>query len=255
VNTTKFIFLVLLICNAAFAKVKVTLQSGTVRTLDSLIVKDGRLLLPAENVQVPVVQVTEAEFTFDGFSTEQCRELLERSDTDTVVRKLADAKNSLLTAVSFKGNAPEWLRLLSRAQFHNGDYAAAILTMQTLRQTGNLSAEEFAPYEILSLIEGNRIAEAAKLFEASKMTDKAAAEFILARLSASRSDYKDALQHLARLQIFYYREKEWMPCALFYEGLVSKQAELPAASAAAVQELETLYPAGRWCRMAKEQLK
>jgi tetratricopeptide (TPR) repeat protein len=223
--------------------------------MDSLIVKDGRLLMPAENVQIPVVQVVSAEFTFDGFSTAQCRELLERSDTDTVIRKLTDAKDSLLTAVAFKGNAPEWLRLLSQAQFHNGDYAAATATMQTLRQTGDLSAEESAPYEILSLIEGNRIAEAAKLFDAAKMPDKAAAELILARLSASRSDYKDALQHLARLQIFYYREKEWMPCALFYEGLVSKQVGLPAASAAAVQELETLYPASRWCRMAKEQLK
>jgi hypothetical protein len=145
--------------------------------------------------------------------------------------------------------------LLSQAQFHNGDYAAATATMQTLRQTGDLSAEESAPYEILSLIEGNRIAEAAKLFDVAKMPDKAAAELILARLSASRLDYKDALQHLARLQIFYYREKEWMPCALFYEGLVSKQVGLSAASAAAVQELETLYPASRWCRMAKEQLK
>ncbi|NOU35680.1 MAG: hypothetical protein HOO88_02755 [Kiritimatiellaceae bacterium] len=252
---SKLIFLMLLVCHAAFAKVKVTLQSGTVRTMDSLVVKDGRLLLSAENVQVPVVQVVSAEFTFDGFSTGQCRELLDRGDADGVIKKIADAGTSLLAAVSMKGNAPEWLRLLSRAQFHSGDYAAAIATMQTLRQTGNLSAEEFAPYEIISLIEANRIAEAAKMFDAAKMSDKAAAEFILARLSASRSDYKEALQHLARLQIFYYREKEWMPCALFYEGLVSKQAELPTASAAAVQELETLYPASRWCRIAKEQLK
>ena len=254
-KTVKYILLSLLVCGAVSAKVKVTLQNSVVHDTDSLIVKDGRLLLPAENLQVPFAQVAAAEFVFDGFSIEQCRILFNQGDHAGIIRRLAGEKSSLMAAASLKGNASDWLRLLFRAQFHSGDFAAARSTAQTLRTAGSPLASEMAPYEILTLIEDNRIAEATKAFEALKPTDSAAADFIRARLSVAGGENKAALQHLAHLQAFHYREQEWMPGALFYEGLVSKQADMPEAAGFAVRELETLYPASRWCQMAKDQLK
>ncbi len=255
-KTVKFILLSLLVCGTVSAKVKVTLQSGVTRDISSLTVKDGRLLLPPENTQTPLAQVALVEFAFDGFSIEQCRNLFDQGDYAGIVRKLANEKSSLMAAALLQGNASDWLRMLFRAQFHSGDVAAMRSTVQALRTVGSPLAVEAVPYEILALIEDNRIAEAANAFNALRASnDNAAAEFIRARLALAGANYKEALQHLARLQAFHYREQEWIPNVLFYEGLASKQADMPEAVGFAVRELETLYPASRWCQMAKDQLK
>lgn len=254
-KTVKYILLSLLVCSAVSAKVKVTFQNGVAREMDSLTVKDGRLLLPAENAQVPFAQAASAEFVFEGFSIEQCRALFNQGDYAGIIRRLAGEKTSLIAAASLQGNAADWFLMLFRAQFHSGDYVAVRSTVQTLRAAGSPLAGETAPYEILTVIEDNRIAEATKAFEALNPADTAAAEFIRARLAAAGGNNKTALQHLARLQAFHYREQEWMPGALFYEGLVSKQADMPEAAGFAALELKTLYPASRWCQMTKDQLK
>ena len=254
-KTVKYILLSLLVCGAASAKVKVTLQSGVARDMNSLTVRDGRILLLPDNTLIPLAQAASVEFVFDGFSFEQCQNLFDQGDYTGIVRKLADEKSSLLAAALLQGNSSDWLRMLFRAQFHSGDVAAMRSTVQALRTAGSPLAVEAVPYEILALIDENRIAEATKAFNALRPPENAAAEFIRARLAAAGGDYKGALQHLARLQAFHYREQEWIPGALFYEGLVSKQVDMPEASGFAVRELQTLYPASRWCQMAKDQLK
>ena len=254
-KTAKYILLSLLICGAVSAKVKVSLQNGVTRDMDSLTVRDGKLLLLPENTLIPLAQVVSAEFVFEGFSIEQCQNLFDQGDYAGAIRGLSDKKPSLLAAAPLQGNASDWLRMLFRAQFHSGDVAAMRSTVQTLRAAGSPLAVEAVPYEILALIDENRIAEATKAFEVLRQPDPAAAEFIRARLAVAGGNYKEALQHLARLQAFHYREKEWMPGALFYEGLASKQVDMPEAAGFAVRELETLYPASRWCQMAKDQLK
>ena len=253
-KTVKYILLSLLVCGTASAKVKVTFQSGVTRDMNSLTVRDGRILLP-DNTLIPLAQTASVEFVFDGFSFEQCRNLFDQGDYAGIVRRLADEKSSLLAAALLPGNAPDWLRMLFRAQFHSGDVAAMRSTVQALRAAGSPLAVEAIPYEILALIDENRIAEATKAFNALRSSENAAAELIRARLALAGGNYKEALQHLARLQAFHYREQEWMPGALFYESLVSKQADMPEAAGFAARELETLYPASRWCQMAKDQLK
>ncbi len=251
----KYILLSLLVCGTVSAKVKVTLQSGVTRDMDSLTVKDGKLLLLPDNTPISLSQVALVEFIFDGFSFEQGQNLFDRGDYTGIIRKLADEKSSLLAAALLQGNTSDWLRMLFRAQFHGGDVAAMRSTVQALRTAGSPLAVEAVPYQILALIDENRIAEATKAFNVLRPPENAAAEFIRARLAVVGGDNKAALQHLARLQAFHYREKEWMPGALFYESLVSKQADMPEAAGFAVRELETLYPASRWCQMAKDQLK
>jgi len=252
VKAVKYILLSLLVCGAASAKVKVTLQNNVVRDMDALTVKDGRLLLPAENKQVPLAQVVSAEFAFEGFPIEQCRILFDQGDYAGIIRRLAGEKASLMAAASLKGNASDWLRLLFRAQFRSGDYAAARSTAQSLRTAGSPLAVETVPYEILTLIEDNRIAEATKAFEAWKPADSAAAEFIRARLALAGGNDKQALQHLARLQAFYYREADWLPPAVFLEGQIYKKTGQTGAAAYAAEELTRIWPGNVWSRRAAE---
>lgn len=251
-RTVKYILLGLLVCGAVSAKVKVALQNNEAHDTDALIVKDGRILLSAANLQVPLAQVASAEFVFEGFSLEQCRALFDQGDHAGIIRRLAGEKSSLLAASSLKGNASDWLRLFFRAQFHSGDYAAARSTAQALRTAGGPLAIETAPYEILTLIEENRIAEAKKVFEALKPADSAAAEFIRARLSVAGGDDKAALQYLARLQAFYYREAEWLPPAVFLAGQIYKKDGQIGAAAYAAEELTRSWPESIWSRRAAE---
>lgn len=251
-RTVKYILLGLLVCGAVSAKVKVTLQNNAVHDTDSLIVKDGRILLSAANLQVPLAQVVSAEFVFEGFSLEQCRILFDQGDYAGIARKLAGEKASLTSAAALKGNATDWLRLLFRAQFHSGDYAAARSTAQSLRTAGSPLAAETVPYAILTLIEENRIAEAKKVFEAWKPADSAAADFIRARLALASGDNKAALQYLARLQAFYYREAEWLPPAVFLEGQIYKKTGQTGAAAYAADELTRIWPGSIWSRRAAE---
>jgi uncharacterized protein HemY len=252
VKTVKYILLSLLVCGAVSAKIVVTLQSGVERTIDSLTIKDGRLLLPPENVQILLAQVASVEFGFDGFSIEQCRALFDQGDYAGIVRRLANEKPSLLAAASLKGNAPDWLRLFLRAQFHSGNVAAMRSTTQALQTAGSSLAAEMVPYEILALIEENRITEAAKAFDASKPADNAASDLIRARLSVAGGNDKEALQHLARLQGFHYREKEWLLPAVFLEGQIYKKAGQTRAAAYAAEELNRGWPGSVWSRRAAE---
>jgi len=252
VKTVKYILLSLLFCGAVSAKILVTLQSGVERNMDSLTIKEGRLLLPAENAQIFLDHVASVEFSFDGFSIEQCRVLFDQCDYDGIVRRLADEKSSLMAAASLKGNGQDWLRLFFRAQFHSGDVAAMRSTAQDLRTAGSPLAAETGPYEILALIGDNRIAAATKAFDASKATDNAASDLIRARLSVAGGKDKEALQHLARLQAFHYREKEWLPPAVFLEGQIYKKAGQTRAAAYAAEELTRGWPGSVWSRRAAE---
>jgi hypothetical protein len=252
VKTVKYILLSLLLCGAVFAKVKVTMQNGVVRDMDSLTLREGRIFLPAENIQIPLAQAASVEFVFAGFSIEQCRALFDQGDYDGIIRKLADEKSSLIAAASLQGNAAEWLRLLFRAQFYSGDVAALRSTAQTLRTAGSPLSAETVPYEILALIGDGRITEATKAFDTWKPADGAAAEFIRARLSVAGGDYKQALQHLARLQTFYYRETEWLPPAVFLEGQIYKKTGQVRATAYVAEELNRSWPGSVWSRRAAE---
>jgi hypothetical protein len=81
---------------------------------------------------------------------------------------------------------------------------------------------------------------------------EAAALFETARQAVDQGQYKEALETLAQISVFHSRDPEWVPAAVFYEGLVYKQTGHPEAARHAAEELLLGWPDSAWSRRAGE---
>jgi len=127
----------------------------------------------------------------------------------------------------------------------------AVRTPETLRtEKKNSPAEQPALLrQILGLIDQNRIDEASTLFETARKMDKASPpmlEYLHARLAIARESYTEALQHLAQISVFYSRDPEWAPAAVFFEGLVYKRTGQAEAARQAAGDLLLGWPESEW---------
>jgi hypothetical protein len=75
-----------------------------------------------------------------------------------------------------------------------------------------------------------------------------------ARAAAGEERYAAALEHLAQIQAFHYRETGAMPEALFYIAWIYQQTKAPERSADAVRELNRFYPESRWTLKANRDI-
>jgi hypothetical protein len=73
-----------------------------------------------------------------------------------------------------------------------------------------------------------------------------------ARMAVEQGRYKEALQDLAQITIGRSRDGDWIPAALFYEGMVYKQTGRPEAAAYVAEELTVGWPSSDWSRRAEE---
>ena len=83
----------------------------------------------------------------------------------------------------------------------------------------------------------------------------AQAELLQARTALEAGQFREALQHAARVQAFYYRDAEVLAAALYYEAAVDHKTGVSRATVSALTELKTLYPDSAWCRKAVEELE
>jgi len=111
---------------------------------------------------------------------------------------------------------------------------------------------------VLTLIDQNKPAEAARAFAALKTPDApspAMAEFVRGRLAITKKKYPEALQHFSNVVVFHSRNPKWMPAATFYEGVVYKKTGYLTAASNIVEELKLAYPDTEWSRRAGELKK
>jgi hypothetical protein len=75
-----------------------------------------------------------------------------------------------------------------------------------------------------------------------------------ARAAVEEKRYADALEQLARIQAFHYRDTEALPEALFYIARIYQLTEAPERSAQAVRELNRFYPESSWTLKANREI-
>lgn len=75
-----------------------------------------------------------------------------------------------------------------------------------------------------------------------------------AKTAFAEEQYAEALEHLAQIQAFHYREAEQMAEALFYVALIYQKTEAPERSAQVVRELSRFYPESPWSLKAEEEI-
>jgi hypothetical protein len=81
---------------------------------------------------------------------------------------------------------------------------------------------------------------------------EASALFESARLAVEQGQFTEALQNLAQITIVHSRDGEWVPAALFYEGVVYKKTGQPEAAAYVAEELTVGWPTSDWSRRTEE---
>ncbi len=109
-------------------------------------------------------------------------------------------------------------------------------------------------HQVLGLVDQNRLDEASVLFETVRNTAGTSpmGKYLVARLAFERGQYTEALQHLSQVMLSGGRNSEWLPAAVFLEGMIYKKNGQPEAAAYAAEELVLGWPESVWARRRAE---
>ncbi len=109
--------------------------------------------------------------------------------------------------------------------------------------------------QVLGLMDQNRMNEAFALLETvpkSENNGLPLQNYLFARRSYERGEYTTALQYLAQVTTSFDRNSEWLPAALFLEGMVYRKNGQAEAVTYVAKELVLGWPESDWSRRAEE---
>jgi len=230
-------------------------QNGAVRTLKSLTVQGGELLLPDDQISVAVSTIANFDMAFDSLSLKQCETLYHAGEYEKLAELLNATLASLKPFESFPGNLDPFIRWQLRANFWAKKYEIMRNRVDLLKARKSPFASEASLYAVLALIEEKKMAEAGAAFEAIQKPEAISpvmTEVILGRLAMGEKKYPEALQHFANVVVYHSRDAEWLPYATFYEGAIYKRTGYLMAALNIAEELELAYPDSEWSRRAAE---
>ncbi len=244
-----------LLTAAAAGEVVVTFNNDAVRTLDRAEVQDGRLMLPADNLSVPITQVRSARFVFTNFSENAVTDLLARG----AFREIADRTDRMLESIGdgvlLPGNIDRWLLPRLQALLLTGQLDEAAATADLLEQKNSPAAATVPLYRVLIRIERDEIEAAAAAFDALDSPDALSvpmSELIRGRLAVEAREYETALRHFSNVLVDSGRDPVWAPAAELAEGRVYKRTGYLEAAAHVADTLSVAYPGAWWSRQAGE---
>ena len=239
---------------AAF-QATIAFANGAIRELDRIDVQQGALLLPADEIRVPISTIQSVDVSFDNLSPARCERLLNEARFEELRTVLEPELAPLEPVAGAPGNLGGFVRWLMKAAYWTGKTDLARRQIALLKESGSPFASEAELYDVMILIDEGRSGDAAiKLAEtgAPESVSPAMTEVIRARLMMEQKNWPQALQHVANVAAFYSRDPEWMPAAAFYEGSIYKRTGYLQAASNIVAELEMTYPEGWWSRRAAE---
>ena len=241
----------------AVYEVELTFENGATRTVTDLVVQGGKVILAAENLQVPFEQIQSAVFTFEEpLTEEECVVWLKQGAYKKMVTRLDAFLAPVESGLALPGNLDLFVQYKMRAAFWAGDYAKAGATAKLLQGKNSTYAPLSRLYQVLILLEeGKKADEVAQAFKQINSPEKIsvpAALFIQGRLAMSARNYDEALQLFSDILVYHGRNPEWVPAASFYEGVVYKRTGYLESVANIASELKIAYPDGYWGRQADE---
>jgi tetratricopeptide (TPR) repeat protein len=205
---------------------------------------------------LPFSRISRMDFNFGSNVTPQkCEALLREGQFEQLNQLLTVSLKQASPFQQVPGNLDSYLIWQMKAQFWTGQYAGVIETANLLKQRNPAQSGPAGMYIALALIEQNRADDARLVFAAADNAEAGSspeALFVKARLAMEKREYREALQHLARMVVFYGRDSEWMPAATLYEGLVYKRTGYLETAGNVAKEMNDLYSGGYWSRRAGE---
>ena len=243
-------------------EVKLTFVNGVQRTLSTLTVQGGKVILAGENLQVPFDQIKEAEFTFEAedgqdlLTAGQCEILLKRAAYKEMVDRIDAFLEPVKQGLGLPGNLDVYIQYKMRACFWTGKYDEALSLVRLLQSKQSSYVPLAGLYEVLVMIEeGQTVGNVRAAFEKIENPENVSAamtEYIYGRLALEDLKYEQALQHFSKVLVYHRRDLEWVPASTFQEGTIYKWGGEYDAMSEIRKELKLAYPDGYWGERAAE---
>ncbi len=237
---------------------KIMFQNGAIRELSDLTVNAGTIFLPKDQIAVSISTVQRMDFSFSMLSNEMCEELLGKADFEGLYTTLDSALASLHPFLAISSNLDPFLFLQLKAQFWTEKYDETLRQVEMLHQRRSPFYQKAQMYQVLALIEQKKEAEARKQFEAivnAGSLSPVMTEMIRGRFAMIDERYSEALQHFSNIIVEYDRDREWVPSATWFEGLVYKKTGYLVSALNISEELILAYPRTIWSQRAVELKK
>lgn len=242
---------------AADYEVTYTFVNGAKRTADNLVVQGGKVILAKDNLQVPFEQIAMADFTFEEpLPVEQCEILLKQASYNELAEQLEAFLSPVKQALNLPGNLDVYIQYNMRACFWTEQYEEALGLARILQAKGSRYAPLASLYELMIMLEEQQPVEdirtALGKIENPEEISGAMVEYIRGRLALEDTKYDQALQHFARVLVYYRRDPEWVPAATFQEGTIYRSGGEYDKMSAVRKELKLAYPDRYWGERATE---
>lgn len=244
------------LCAAASAlEVEITFNNDAVRTVGRVQVQAGRLMLPAENLAVPLDQVRDAQIVSTNFSAAAVTRLLEQGAFEELLGVLDGVLQQAGDVISLPGSIDCVLYAQLTALVFTGRYDEAAHAADILSGKSSSYARQAALFRILIQIEQGQTDAAAQALDSlsgSVAQPGAFIEYLRGRLAFLQKEYEPALQHFSNILVHYGRDPVWAPAAELAEGRVYKRTGYLEAAAHVADTLSAAYSGVFWSRQAGE---
>jgi len=237
--------------------VNLTFANGATRTVDTLLVQGGKVILAQENLQVPFEQIQSADFTFEEpLPADELMTLMKGSFYEEMISRIDTLLAPIKDGLALRGNLDLYIQYKMRACFWTENYREAVRLAQLLQQKDSSYASLARLYELLIRLEQNEpVDEVRTAFEAIDSPEDVSAamtEYIQGRLAYTVREHEKALQHFSRVLVYYRRDPEWVPAATWSEASIYERVGNYEAVADIKKELKLAYSDGFWGRRADE---
>lgn len=237
--------------------VNLTFANGATRTLKELVVRDGKVILAEENLQVPFEQIQTADFTFEEpLASDEITTLMKGAFYEQIIDRIDALLAPVQDGLALRGNLDEYIQYKMRACFWTEKYREAARLAQLLQQKDSSYASPARLYELLIRLEQkepvDEVRAAFERIDSPEEISAAMTEYIQGRLAYTVREHEKALQHFSRVLVYYRRDPEWVPAATYSEASIYERDGNYEAVADIKKELKLAYSEGYWGRRADE---
>lgn len=235
---------------------QITMKGGRQQAVSKLTWRDQYFLeAPESKASIPAEAIERISFRFTYIDLAMCETLFRTGEWTKLESLLQTHVEPLRKMARFSSNLGDYFVWQLRMEFWNGRLGAAEKSIALLR---NFSDQRYAPfvqlYQVLIDLERGKEPDPALYELALGMHEIPAAMrlFVRAALAYADTDYKVALQKLAKISIEHSREQEWMPAALEMEARIYLNTGRFKEAGDAADELIMAFPGTPWVEKGKK---
>ncbi len=256
-----FILLVAGFSNGAGAQqyaAQVTLNSGNSFVVGKLDIRGDRLYSANGQSAAAVSMIKSVEFRFSGLNLSMCDSMF-RAGKYSSLESLLERNLEPVRPFSYlSSNLSDYWVWLLRVQYWSNGQSGVTNTIAQIRMGGSPAHVDVATlYFAMLLLDQDQLADAKIVFNSVADPDAVSVpmtEYLRGKIALEEGDYRQAMQHVAKIIAFHSRNVEWMPPATALEARIYQKSGQPKKAEIVANELILAYPGTKWSALG-EQIK